>query len=151
MRRLVACLMLAAAACKPAEAPQVASAPDALPAATSDAAPPPAAPEAPLFSVVDGQPSFPAPFMGRWDASLEACAEEYSDMRLVIDATNMRFWESEGSPTKVEPAGVNAIVVDSDFSGEGDTWTARYRFALADGGETLMVDRVKRVRCEVEK
>ena len=142
MKRFVVLIaVLGLAACQPKE-PELAGAP--LPEAAP--APAPTTVEPPPLVV-----GIPVKFQGKWDASLEACAEEYSDMRLVIDATNMRFWESEGSPTKVEPAGVNAIVVDSDFSGEGDTWTARYRFALADGGETLMVDSVKRVRCEVEK
>ena len=157
MRSLVACLVLAIAACQPAgvpevvSAPEVASAPNAEPPTIEVVAPSPVAIEAPLFSVADGQSALPAPFAGRWDASPEACNEEYSDMRLVVDARNMRFWESDASPTKIEQDGVNAIVIEADLSGEGDTWTDKFRMALVDAGETLMIGDVKRVRCKAEK
>lgn len=145
------------AACQPARAPDIAktpdivSAPDPEPTAAKVDAPSPAATEAPLFSVAGGQTTLPAPFIGEWDASLEGCDAEYSDMHLTVSAGNMRFWESDGSPTTIEQDGINAIIVAADFSGEGETWTRKLRMALADAGETLMIDDVKRVRCKAGK
>lgn len=142
------------AACQPARAPDIAKTPDIVSApdlespAAKVVAPSPVVPAPALFSVSDGQTTLPAPFAGTWDASPEVCGWDYSDMRLVVDAGNMRFWESDGSPTTIEQDGVNAIIVAADFSGEGETWTRKLRMALADAGETLMIDDVKRVRCK---
>lgn len=150
VRSVFAFLLVVATACQPAGLPDTITA--TAPRASPPASPPvPTPSDAELFTVNDGQRTLPAPFVGRWDATVDACDEQYSDMRLTIDDKNMKFWESDATPVSVKPDGVNAIALDAALSGEGDTWNDKFRMALVDAGKTLMIDDVKRVRCPLKE
>ncbi|HEY0326870.1 MAG TPA: hypothetical protein VGC46_12965 [Allosphingosinicella sp.] len=112
--------------------------------AATEAPPPASEPEA--------QPSvaaIPARFHGRWDASREACARPSSEMRLVVGATSLRFYESVGQVRAVRPSG-DSVAVDLTTTGEGETrsetrtlrLTADGRLAVESGGTSAT-----RVRC----
>ncbi|CAL4867567.1 hypothetical protein MMA231_01824 [Asticcacaulis sp. MM231] len=61
----------------------------------------------------------PEPFIGRWDASLEAC-KATSEMKLIISQTELTFWESAGRISAVTNTRPDDVTVQADCSGEGE-------------------------------
>lgn len=90
-------------------------------------------------TVGDGK-SIPAAIRGRWALKAADCAAKRgTDLTaLVIDAANLRFFESHGELARVRESGAERIVADYRFSGEGEEWDRRMQLELADGGKTLV-------------
>lgn len=105
-----------------------------LPAETQKA---PATPED--EGAVDGG-GIPAAIRGRWALKVADCtAKRGTDLTaLVIDATNLRFYESHGELARVRSSGAAQILADYKFSGEGQDWDQRVQLELADNGTTLV-------------
>ncbi len=95
------------------------------------------------------QAAIPARFHGRWDSSREACARTASEMRLVVAASSLRFYESVGQVIAVRSAG-DSVAVDLRTRGEGETRTETRTLRL-DGDGRLVVQSggiaATRVRC----
>lgn len=92
----------------------------------------------------------PEGFIGRWDASLDAC-KTTSDMKLTITQTELTFWESTGRISAVTVKAPDDVTVQADFSGEGEQWQRDLNLVLSDGGQTLTIDGGKggmRTRCK---
>jgi hypothetical protein len=94
----------------------------------------------------------PAAFQGIYDESREACRRP-SEYRLTVSAHDLRFHESIGAVREVAVEGPDAIRVDADYQGEGESWRATHRLRLDDGGATLTIvgngTKLRRVRCGV--
>ncbi|ESQ94327.1 hypothetical protein ABENE_02140 [Asticcacaulis benevestitus DSM 16100 = ATCC BAA-896] len=91
----------------------------------------------------------PEPFIGRWDASPEAC-KATSEMRLIITQTGLTFWESAGRISAVTITRPDDVTVQADFSGEGEQWQRRLHLVLSADNQTLTIDDGKggvRKRC----
>lgn len=91
----------------------------------------------------------PESFIGRWDASLEAC-KATSDMKLIITQTELAFWESAGRISGVTVKASDDVTVQADFSGEGEQWQRRLHLVLSADSQTLTIDDGKggvRIRC----
>lgn len=90
-------------------------------------------------SAGDGK-TIPAAIRGRWALKAADCAARRgTDLTaLVIDAANLRFFESHGELARVRESGAERIVADYRFSGEGEEWDRRMQLELADGGKTLV-------------
>lgn len=84
--------------------------------------------------------SIPAAIRGRWALKVADCtAKRGTDLTaLVIDATNLRFYESHGELARVRSIGAAQILADYKFSGEGQDWDRRVQLELADDGKTLV-------------
>ena len=89
----------------------------------------------------------PEGFIGRWDASLEAC-KATRDMKLTVTQTELTFWESTGRIHAVTIKAPDDVTVQADFSGEGEQWQRGLHLVLSDGGQTLTIDGGSiRIRC----
>ena len=99
------------------------------------------APSAPTATV-------PARFHGRWDSTREACARASSEMRLVVAANSLRFYESVGQVIAARATG-DAVAVNLRTTGEGETRSETRTLRLDDG--RLVVESggtsATRVRC----
>jgi len=97
----------------------------------------PAAPEA--EGAVDGG-GIPEAIRGRWALKAADCtAKRGTDLTaLVIDATNLRFYESHGELVRVRASSATQVLADYKFSGEGQDWDQRVQLELADDGKTLV-------------
>lgn len=82
----------------------------------------------------------PTAIRGRWALKVADCtAKRGTDLTaLVIDATNLRFYESHGELARVRSSGEAQILADYRFSGEGQDWDQRVQLELVDGGRTLV-------------
>lgn len=82
----------------------------------------------------------PVAIRGRWALKVADCAAKRgTDLTaLVIDATNLRFYESHGELARVRSSGAAQILADYKFSGEGQDWDQRVQLELVDGGKTLV-------------
>ncbi|UKK83218.1 hypothetical protein L7H23_11650 [Sphingopyxis sp. BSN-002] len=98
----------------------------------------PAAPEA--ERAVDGD-GIPEAIRGRWALKAADCtAKRGTDLTaLVIDATNLRFYESHGELVRVRSSGATQVLADYKFSGEGQDWDQRVQLELAGDGKTLVL------------
>ncbi|MBC2776361.1 hypothetical protein [Parasphingopyxis marina] len=96
--------------------------------------------------------AMPESFRGHWDLSEEGCADENSEMRLLIAANTATFYESRAEITGVEAQGAQAVIADHRFTGEGETWDERLAYELSENGQRLTVETVDgslsiRMRC----
>lgn len=84
--------------------------------------------------------SIPAAIRGRWALKSADCnAKRGTDLTaLVIDATNLRFYESHGELARVRESDASRILADYKFSGEGQDWDQRVQLELVEGGRTLV-------------
>lgn len=89
----------------------------------------------------------PVGFQGRWSETRAACGKPGDMSRLTIDRDRLIFYESEGKVTGIALLGLDEIRVDARYEGEGESWSKRSRLRLADGGQALTLDGMKRVRC----
>lgn len=95
-------------------------------------------------------PDIPESFRGTFDADAVACGANTSEMRLTIDARELRFYESAVRVTQVTPRDGGAIDVDAVSTGEGITEQRQYRLAMGEGGRlnvTISGSESSRVRC----
>ena len=106
---------------------------DAIDVASSE---PQAAPEDAATESLDAMPE---PFLGHWDFSEETCADPASEMRLMIAANEIRYYESLAVPTDIVPNADGALMVEHSFSGEGEEWTEMLAYELSEDGERLTV------------
>ena len=113
---------------RPQEAQAEAETPAALPPLPTKAPAPPR--EADLKSI-------PATFHGEWNARTSQCGTDLNDSRLRITKGTVQFYESLGSVTRVKRVRPNEILVSLSMSGEGETWSAQYRFAVTPDGKVL--------------
>jgi hypothetical protein len=94
--------------------------------------------------------SIPAAYHGVYEGSLQACARP-SDRRLTVSARELRFHESVGSVRSVGFGGSDAIAVEADYKGEGQSWRSLRILKLAENGAKLSVkgegESLDRVRC----
>lgn len=81
--------------------------------------------------------AIPEPFTGEWNADLAACGTQDSDSRLRIAPAELTFYESGGTVGVVAAQGPSDVSVTAAMSGEGESWTAEYRFTLSPDGQTL--------------
>ncbi|MGY6551331.1 MAG: hypothetical protein ACXIT4_05475 [Erythrobacter sp.] len=83
--------------------------------------------------------TIPAQFLGAWDTFEGAC-EEWSDMRLEIEARRLTFYESTGQVTGVAQQN-DITMVDVAMEGEGEMWTDRFGLRLStDGAQLVVID-----------
>lgn len=119
-------------------------APDAALGAATDAA----IPVEPDGGIGDGAmplPDAPAPegptipniLIGAWDYEKGTC-DPASDMRIEVDRTELRFYESVGQVLAVRREG-DATIVDLAMEGEGERWNETLRLALKNDGTRLHV------------
>lgn len=96
----------------------------------------------------------PARFHGMWDAVQGDC-NPASDMRMIISAREITFYESIGKVTAVGQEGTAALA-DLSMAGEGQTWFQSLRLSLSADGKTLetgdatkpkVKDKFPRKRC----
>lgn len=121
------------AACRPASEPAAPGASGSPGLVAIEAPPPPsdAAPTASPSTVI------PAEFQGEWNARPDACGSGMDDSRLRIAADELQFYESRGKVRDVAFPAPGRIAVAADMSGEGQTWSETFAFALSQDGQTL--------------
>jgi len=89
----------------------------------------------------------PQSFRGNWSSSTATCGTAGDSMRLSVGADSLNIYESVGKVSAAQPLSPNRLRVTARYSGEGETWNDTAVLTLADGGETLTIGSVKRVRC----
>lgn len=91
----------------------------------------------------------PVAFQGAWDVNLETGCSSLSDGRIVVEPTRLKFYESTGKIVDISAQGPSELLVTTEMSGEGETWTKAHRLQLsAGGGEVLTVNEAPaRFRC----
>ena len=94
----------------------------------------------------DNVATIPERFHGEWNGDLVACGTGSSETRLRISADQIRFYESVGVVRNVEVESDRVVVVDAEYTGEGETWSDRRRLMLAGDGESLTVGGTNLVR-----
>lgn len=106
-----------------------------------DAAPPAPEPVAEAGSDpgADMLEAMPAEFRGRWDFALEDCADDASEMRLVIEPTEVRYYESSAELTAIARTGERSLAAEHRFAGEGEEWTETLGYELNEAGDRLSV------------
>ena len=86
-------------------------------------------------------PALAGPYDGSWDFSEAACANPYSDGRLIIEDNILRFWES--SCTLSNPATIRdmpaATLYDAACGGEGESWNQRILLSSYGAGYSSLL------------
>jgi hypothetical protein len=93
----------------------------------------------------------PDTFQGRWDSNPMACGQDVSEMRLIVAADGMRFYESVAKVDAVGQPGPDRIEVDAAVEAEGMTQGRHFTLVLRpDGRLATTIDGATavRVRCE---
>jgi hypothetical protein len=92
--------------------------------------------------------AIPAAFRGTFDENSDACGGP-GESRLEVKADELRFHESIGKVRKVDVEGPDAISVEADYQGEGESWRNVRRLRLS--GDTLTISgegtSLVRIRC----
>ena len=144
MRRLIIGVALALAAC--ANEPNSGDAPvenAALPTSSTEAAAPESNASAPTPAAgndsVETAGTIPVAFHGRWGLVPGDCTSIRGDAKglLVIDAGELRFYESRAVPRDLKVTGPDEWTAILDYMGEGQTWSERTTVTLLDGGKGL--------------
>jgi hypothetical protein len=91
--------------------------------------------------------AIPAQFLGEWNEKLSDCGTGNNDTRLRIDPTLLHFYESDAVVKDVLVQNARTVTVTGLFSGEGETWTDKYRMTLSPSGNELISGDVTRYRC----
>lgn len=81
-------------------------------------------------------PTIPAAFLGVWDSS-EGCTQTYSESRINISQTRLRFWESTGDIEQIEIKQPTKIVLSLNMNGEGETWSTTMELELLATGDLV--------------
>lgn len=82
-------------------------------------------------------PTIPNILIGAWDYEKGSC-DPASDMRIEVDRTELRFYESVGQVLAVRSEG-DATIVDLAMQGEGERWNETLRLVLKNDGTRLHV------------
>lgn len=92
----------------------------------------------------------PVAFQGRWMVDVADCSAEYtSEGRLVITSDSLKFYETTGTVQSITGQGDSQIVVTSELSSEGTTFTDTDTFQLSSD-RTAITDvnlGIVRYRC----
>lgn len=146
---LAACLLLAA--CGDAEPEQNVSIevpapatpspqPSPEPTPSSEPTPTPtptATPEADETAAATGVvDAIPQPWRGTWSGGRGSC-DRGSELRLVVGADRLTFYESEGEANRIERLTEREVQVDLTMTGEGETWNRRVTLSLSDDRQRL--------------
>ena len=109
-----------------------------LPASAKDTAPSPAggppATAEPAAAAAASTERIPASLQGRWGLTPADCTSPFGDAKglLVVNADELRFYESRAVPSVNAQADSNSVTGDFHFAGEGETWT-RFESLKRDG------------------
>lgn len=100
---------------------------------------PPAAPPppGPVGASIADVHAIPPRFRGEWNRVPADCGTGLNDSRLMLSSDRVAFYESGGPVASVTHHGDDEIGVAVELAGEGQCWTAHYRFRLSDDGRTL--------------
>lgn len=79
----------------------------------------------------------PTRFQGEWNRVPADCGSGRNDSRLVLSGDRVRFHESSGRVMSVTRHGEDEVGIAVEMSGEGERWTAHYRFRLSRDGREL--------------
>jgi hypothetical protein len=84
----------------------------------------------------------PADIRGRWGLTPRDCTSPLGDAKglLVINATELRFYESRGVPAGDVQTSPDSISGDFAFTGEGQSWTRHVTLELR-GGKLVRTER----------
>ena len=130
-------LVAALAACgKPDPVANGANAVTALPATANEASPTPAGPPAETAPAASGDHSsatpIPRALQGRWGLTPGDCTSALGDAKglLVINGSELRFYESRAVPSPGVTADRDSITGNFAFTGEGQSWTKFETFEL---------------------
>lgn len=108
--------------------------------------------------VAQALPGIPQPFLGVWDYSDgDGECDPGSELLMEIEAQRITFYESVGTVESVRPQGENAVSVELDMEGEGESWENTLMLSLSDNRATLRSedaggadadDAIPRRRCD---
>ncbi|QZH73936.1 MAG: hypothetical protein JY451_09180 [Erythrobacter sp.] len=108
--------------------------------------PPPAQSEAtpadvPMTSPV-AQSAIPAAMAGRWGMTPADCDPEEAANKglLTVSGNSMRFYESVGELEEVAASTTDSLRGNFAYEGEGMAWSREVTLALADDGNTLILE-----------
>jgi len=87
--------------------------------------------------VPDDERTIPAKFHGEWNENLTDCGTGNNDSSLTITATEMHFYESDGTVRGAFMRGPYEILIVLDMSGEGSSWMSSFQYTLAGNGQYL--------------
>ncbi|OKH17441.1 hypothetical protein [[Limnothrix rosea] IAM M-220] len=87
--------------------------------------------------IQEGRSEIPSQFQGEWNANLDGCGSLSSDGRLVIKPSQLQFYASTGTVSKIMVTGTAGLTVTAEYSGEGSTWTETDNFQLSSDLSTL--------------
>jgi len=99
---------------------------------------PPAASPSPIAAN-----GFPQGFQGRWGLGDKDCDPASADVAkglMAVEPARVVFYESRGTPTRIEQTTPTRLVAELGFTGEGQSWTRRSTFTLLDAGKTLLTE-----------
>lgn len=104
------------------------------PASAAATSSPPATPANTAAARTD---TIPPRFQGEWNRVPADCGSGRNDSRLVLSGDRVRFHESSGRVMSVTRHGEDEVGIAVEMSGEGERWTAHYRFRLSQDGREL--------------
>jgi hypothetical protein len=94
---------------------------------------------------------FPRLYHGAWDVSQKACNEKWSDSRLIIAATSIKYWQSSGEILAISSDSSNSLQVKLSMIGEGEKWIKNAKYSVIESKLTEYFDKYdpfSRVLCE---
>jgi len=134
---------LALAACSdPSPTPTGAATPSLAPMVSeSEAFAPPVAPGASEAASVAGVGTFPAAMRGTWGVNVADCDPKRGDNKgmMTIGEKSVKFYESIAELGTIRDGDDNALRATFNYEGEGMVWQRDAKFALAEGGKTLIL------------
>ena len=96
-------------------------------------APAQGAPAGNVISIPAGK--IPVALQGRWGLAPTDCTSALGDAKglLIVNADELRFYESRALPAANVQTSANSISGDFAFTGEGEQWTRHETLELRDG------------------
>jgi hypothetical protein len=90
--------------------------------------------------VPPGDTTIPAAFYGRWGMNPADCTSTKGDAKglITIDPTNIKFFESKGTLTKIVLNAPENFTGSFAFTGEGQSWTNSQNLKLTNSSNTLI-------------
>jgi hypothetical protein len=84
--------------------------------------------------------TIPAAFQGRWGMVPEDCTSTRGDNKglITVDADSIKFFESNGTLTKVTLNAPENFTGTFAFTGEGESWTNSQNLKLTGSSKTLV-------------
>ncbi|RXJ72753.1 hypothetical protein CS022_14050 [Veronia nyctiphanis] len=94
----------------------------------------------------------PSDFHGIWDSNEQTCAKRFSDTRLKIGTSTIKYLESSGQLLDITESSSTSLIATFEMSGEGSTWTSVNTYLLSNENDKLtqVFDngrKVTRIRC----